>query len=424
MKTSHPLARRLAGWLGALLLAAASAGPAGARGIGTLNTEYPVALSVQIDPATITDDDLREIRASGFELVRFGVRPPLKSVNPTLIDYPKLIQRVRKARLDAIVTLFGGKEIWGHEPGDLRDGGSRESLFADFASDFIKAHSADVAVWEIWNEPDHKTFLRPDLVPEFGAASSALCSRLAQRQIRPDIIVGFGFAKLPFVGGSNGKVPPELEDAFVSAARSDCLTDISIHPYRSVPETALADYEKLRVQLDRRQLNKTGIVASEWGYASYMPVRNQGAQASLIFREYLINAAAGIRLLNLYSWRDRGDSYFSKEDNFGLKSKTGEKKEAYSALTEFLKIARHSQKVSYQDAGGASRLVLRRGQSLLHVVWTQGGEKTVSVPANGAKKCTRVDFFPRMREGSCGSRSGDGFTVGASSSPVLLSISD
>ncbi|HEX7865901.1 MAG TPA: hypothetical protein VF555_13200 [Variovorax sp.] len=414
----------VSGLLGALLLAAALAGPADARGIEGLNSEYPVALSVQIDPANITDDDLHEIRAAGFEFVRFGVRPPLKSVNPTLIDYPKLIQRVRNARLQAMVTLFGGKEIWGHEPGDLR-GGRRESLFADFASDFIKAHSADVAVWEIWNEPDNKTFLRPDLVPEFGTASSALCDRLAQRQIRPQIIVGYGFAKLPFVGGGTGKVPSELEDAFVSAASSDCLTDISIHPYRSVPETALADYQKLRAQLDRRQLNKTGIVASEWGYASYMPVRNQGVQASLIFREYLINAAAGIKLLNLYSWRDRGDSYFSKEDNFGLKSKAGEKKEAYSALTEFLKIARHSQKVSYQDAGGASRLVLRRGQSLLNVVWTQGGEKTVSVPAGASgSKCTRVDFFPQMREGSCGSRSGEGFTVKATSNPVLLSISD
>jgi len=414
--------------LGALLFAAAPIGPAHARGIGTLSSEYPVSLSVQIDPATITDEDLHEIRAAGFEFVRFGVRPPIKSVNPAMTDYPKLIQHVRKAKLNAIVTLFGGKEIWGHEPGDMRSGGgsdtaSKESRFADFAAGFIKAHSADVAVWEVWNEPDNKTFLQPALVPDFGAASSALCEKLAQQQIRPDIIVGFGFAKLPFVGGSAGKVPSELEDAFVSAARSDCLTDISIHPYRSVPETALADYQKLRAQLDRRQLNKTGIVASEWGYASYMPVRNQGAQASLIFREYLINAAAGIKLLNLYSWRDRGQSYFSKEDNFGIKSKAGEKKEAYSALTEFLKIARHSQKVSYDDARGASRLVLRRGESMLHVVWTQGAEQSVSVPAGAGAKCTRVDFFPQMREGSCGSRSGDGFTVKATSSPVLLSIS-
>jgi hypothetical protein len=422
MKISAFFARSLVVLLGALLFTAASIGTANARGIDGLTSEYPVALSVQIDPATITDDDLHEIRAAGFEFVRFGVRPPLKSVNPNLIDYPGLIQRVRKARLEAIVTLFGGREIWGHEPSDLRGGNrSKETMFADFASDFMKAHTTDVAVWEIWNEPDNKTFLQPNLLSNFGTASSELCNKLAQQKIQPNIVIGYGFAKLPFAGG---KVPSELEDAFVSAARTDCLTDISIHPYRSVPETALADYQKLRAQLDQRQLKKTGIVASEWGYASYMPVRDRNAQASLIFREYLINAAAGIKLLNLYSWRDRGQSYFSKEDNFGIKSKAGEKKEAYSALTEFLKIARHSQKVSYQDAKGMSQLVLRRGESLLHVVWTQGPEQTVSVPAGSGKKCTRVDFFPQMREGSCGSPSGGSFSVKATANPVLLSISD
>jgi len=54
--------KTLASLLGALLFAAASVVPAAsahARGIGTLSSEYPVSLSVQIDPATITDDDLR-----------------------------------------------------------------------------------------------------------------------------------------------------------------------------------------------------------------------------------------------------------------------------------------------------------------------------------------------------------------------------
>ena len=415
---SRTLAFRL---LCALAAMAAFACPAMARGVSGLTTEYPVALSVQIDPASITDEDLNEIRAAGFEFVRFGVRPPLKSVNPGLIDYSRLIKRVRNARLEAIVTLFGGQEIWGHNPEDLAPGKRRESQFSDFATDFVKAHTADVAVWEIWNEPDNKTFLKPGLLQSFEAASSELCSSLARLPVQPNIVVGFGFAKLPFAGG---KVPPQLENAFVSAAKADCLTDISIHPYRSVPETALADYEKLRAQLDQLQLKKTGIVVSEWGYASYLPVRDQGMQASLIFREYLINAAAGIKLLNLYSWRDRGRSSFSKEDNFGLKSNAGEKKEAYSALTEFLKIARHSKKVSYQDGAGVSKLVLSRGEALLHVVWTQNSEKTVSIPAAKGKKCTLVEFFPQMRRGSCGNWSDGGFSARATVYPVLLSISD
>lgn len=405
----------------AVMMLAAMSLPAQARGVGELGSEYPTALSVQIDPSDISDEDLNEIRAAGFEFVRFGVRPPLKSVNPAMIDYSKLIRRVRNARLQAIVTLFGGREIWGHDSSDQQAGGQREKLFASFAAEFMNAHAADVAVWELWNEPDHKTFLNPALFSNFETAAAEFCRSIAQLKNPPKIVMGFGFAKLPF---NQGQVPPQLENAFVSGAKANCLTDISIHPYRAVPETAIADYGKLRAKLDQLQLGKVGIVASEWGYASYLPVRDRNAQASLILREYLTNVAAGIKLLNLYAWKDRGTSVVSREDNFGLKSKGGEKKEAFSSLSEFLKIARNSRKVSYDSTSGLNKLVLNRGNSLLHVVWTQSSEQNVLVAAGKGKKCTRVDFFPQVRHGSCGSPVEGGFAVKATTYPVLFSLSD
>jgi len=405
----------------AVMMLAAISLPAQARGVSELSTEYPTALSVQIDPSDISDEDLNEIRAAGFEFVRFGVRPPLKSVNPAMIDYSKLIRRVRNARLEAIVTLFGGREIWGHDSSDQQAGGQKEKLFANFAAEFMNAHAADVAVWELWNEPDHKTFLNPALFSNFETATAEFCRSIAQLKNPPKIVMGFGFAKLPF---NQGQVPPQLENAFVSGAKANCLTDVSIHPYRSVPETAVADYGKLRTKLDQMQLGKVGIVASEWGYASYLPVRDRNAQASLILREYLTNVAAGIKLLNLYAWKDRGTSVVSREDNFGLKSKGGEKKEAFSSLSEFLKIARNSRKVSYDNASGLNKLVLSRGNSLLHVVWTQSSEQNVLVAADKGKKCTRVDFFPQVRHGSCGSPVEGGFAVKATTYPVLFSLSD
>ena len=418
-----PVAGRLLGGFRLLCAAAAIAAvpcAAQARGIGELSSNYPTALSVQIDPSDISDEDLGEIKAAGFEFVRFGVRPPLKSVNPGQIDYSKLIRRVRNARLEAVVTLFGGREIWGHEPADL-GAGQREKLFASFAAEFMNAHAADVAVWELWNEPDYKTFLNPALFSSFETATAEFCSSIAQLKNPPKIVMGFGFAKLPF---NQGQVPAQLENAFVSGAKANCLTDISIHPYRSVPETAIADYGKLRAKLDQLQLGKVGIVASEWGYASYLPVRDRNTQASLILREYLTNVAAGIKLLNLYAWKDRGTSVVSREDNFGLKSKGGEKKEAFSSLTEFLKIARNSKKLSYQSNAGLNKLVLSRGNSLLHVVWTQSAEQNVLVPADKGKKCTRVDFFPQVRHGSCGSPVDGGFAAKATDYPVLFSISE
>ena len=417
---SSPLSGFIKLFCAVMMLAAISL-TAQARGVSELSTEYPTALSVQIDPNDISDEDLNEIRAAGFEFVRFGVRPPLKSVNPAMIDYSKLIRRVRNARLEAIVTLFGGREIWGHDPSDQQAGGQKEKLFANFAAEFMNAHAADVAVWELWNEPDHKTFLNPALFSNFETATAEFCRSIAQLKNPPKIVMGFGFAKLPF---NQGQVPPQLENAFVSGAKANCLTDVSIHPYRSVPETAVADYGKLRAKLDQMQLGKVGIVASEWGYASYLPVRDRNAQASLILREYLTNVAAGIKLLNLYAWKDRGTSVVSREDNFGLKSKGGEKKEAFSSLSEFLKIARNSRKVSYDSASGLNKLVLSRGNSLLHVVWTQSSEQNVLVAADKGKKCTRVDFFPQVRHGSCGSPVEGGFAVKATTYPVLFSLSD
>jgi hypothetical protein len=418
-----PISERFSGLFRVLCASAAIAAfscTAQARGISELSTDYPTALSVQIDPSDISDEDLNEIRAAGFEFVRFGVRPPLKSVNPGQIDYSKLIRRVRNARLDAIVTLFGGREIWGHEPGEL-GGGQREKLFANFAAEFMNAHTADVAVWELWNEPDYKTFLNPALFSNFETATAEFCSSIAQLKNPPKIVMGFGFAKLPF---NQGQVPPQLENAFVSGAKANCLTDISIHPYRSIPETAVADYGKLRAKLDQLQLGKVGIVASEWGYASYLPVRDRNTQASLILREYLTNVAAGIKLLNLYAWKDRGTSVISREDNFGLKSKGGEKKEAFASLTEFLKIARTSKKVSYDSNGSLNKLVLSRGTTLLHVVWTQNSDQNVLIPAAKGKKCTRVDFFPQVHHGSCGNPVGGGVAAKASSYPVLFSVAD
>jgi len=74
-----PASKRMLGACKLLCAASALAAlscAAQARGISELNTDYPTALSVQIDPSDISDEDLNEIRTAGFEFVRFGVRPP------------------------------------------------------------------------------------------------------------------------------------------------------------------------------------------------------------------------------------------------------------------------------------------------------------------------------------------------------------
>lgn len=388
-----------------------------ARGVAQLNSEYPTALSVQIDPRTVTDDDLLQIRAAGFEFVRFGARPPIKDVNPSLVDYALVLHRVKAAKLRAIVTLFGGRRIWGESSasGSSSEGGAR---FATFALGLMKSHSSDVDIWEIWNEPDNDTFLDERDYERFDSAIRTLCADIKAMRSVPPIIMGFGFAKMPFV---SDKVPFVLQKTAVAAAQTECITDLSVHPYTRLPETAIQSVAQLRRRLSSLNLH-TSVAASEWGYSTYEPVRNGHDQAILLLREYLSSVAADIPLLNIYSWKDRGTSLFKKEDNFGIVSSSGEPKEAYFALTKLLHILRHAQKVSFAQTSHGNELEFDSKDASIRIVWTDGPAQVARVNVPASASCERLSFMNETRSKSCGDHD-DGFiteTIGPEPTGFLI----
>lgn len=381
-----------------------------ARGIVDLKSDFPIALSVQIDPATVTDTDLLRIRAAGFEFVRFGVRPALRDVNPALVDYSKVLGRVRSAGLRAIVTVFGGRGIWGEQPVSNTPS-SGEAQFAEFALRWMKAHVGEVAIWEIWNEPDNNTFLDKREFERFDSTVNKLCAVISAMRPAPPIVMGFGFAKMPLISDA---VPSSLQDTAVSAARTGCITDLSVHPYRSLPETAIRSFGELRQRLSSLDL-PAGVVVSEWGYATYQPVRNSHDQAILLVREYLVSIAADIPLLNIYAWKDRGTSIFRKEDNFGIVSFSGRPKEAYIALLKLLQTLKYTRKLSFEATSDWNRLEFDSKAALIHIVWTEGVAREVRIAVSRNAVCERLSFVNESGWASCGKHE-DGFitvTVGA-----------
>ena len=383
------------------------------RGLADLETDYPTAPSIQIDPAMITDDDLIQIRAAGFEFVRFGARPPRRDVNPALVDYSAVLRRVRTAGLRAIVTVFGGRRIWG-DGDDSAVSVGNDARFAEFALDFMKFHAVDVAVWEIWNEPDIDTFLDKREYRTFASVISTMCTALSAMYPAPSILVGFGFASMPLI---SDEVPRALEDIGVSAARSGCLTDFSVHPYRRVPETAVSSYRDLQRRLNRLKLT-TGVAFSEWGYATYLPVRGTREQASLLLREFLVTVASGIRLLNIYAWRDRGTSPYKKEDNFGIVSHSGQPKDAYFALSKLLRVLKNTRKVSFTQRYGVNELGLESDAALTRIIWTEGSEHMTRVAVSRADQCKRTSFMNEPGDASCGTPNGGFIIVKAGPEPV------
>ncbi|WP_140215707.1 hypothetical protein [Pseudomonas oryzihabitans] len=361
-------ARVLPWAVAALLMLGAGRGEAIER---VFQSELPLPLGVQIDPETVTDEDLRQLREVGFDFVRFGIRPRVAQRTAVPVDYPRLTARLRAHGLQSLGTLFGGAGIWGPASAVVTDPDQR---FAEFAAEVLGNDAIQVTAFELWNEPELKTFLNPARQDEFEQAMRLTCERLGQVPRRP-VLAGFGFARFPF-----DERNARLQDLAFQLLKTGCLQELSVHPYRNQPESVIGDYRQLAASADERGIPRLTILASEWGYASVLPRRSQHAQAQLLVRTYLSNIAADIAALNLYAWRDRGTNPLEREDNFGLVDYWGQPKEAFRALRDTLQVLRGYRLSSYRQQGQLHRLVLSNGKGLLYLYWTNGG--AASLPSD------------------------------------------
>jgi hypothetical protein len=132
---------------------------------------------------------------------------------------------------------------------------------------------------------------------------------------------------------------PFLEKIFAAGLLTH-LDAVSVHPYRSYdkgPETAAADYAKLRALIEKHAPNPARrslpIISGEWGYSTFT---NEGVspqtQAAFLVRQQLANFDAGVPLSIWYDWKDDGTDVAEREHNFGIVTHDLKLKPAYVAL--------------------------------------------------------------------------------------------
>ncbi len=344
------------------------------------SSALPVPLGVQILPKDVSDADLANIKAAGFDFVRFGVRPSVALLQPGTIDYERLLMRIRAHGLQALVTLFGGNKVWGNS---VAAAPQPADAFARFAADFVAAHASQVQAWELWNEPEIKTFLTPGSEAVFSSAVATFCARLKAANVRPEHLMGFGFAKFPYSDRRFSRFTEDVQGAI----KQGCITDVSVHPYRRLPETVSEDYRVLRANLDQRGMGYVGIVSSEWGYANYFPVRTQSTQADLLVRMYLANVAGNVKAASVYSWKDSGTATMSREENFGLRQADDAPKAALVDLQIALSNIRHFARQGYVKTGQLNQLTLTEGTRQLDIFWTDQSPMSLSAPLRRHSTC-------------------------------------
>ena len=183
-------------------------------------------------------------------------------------------------------------------------------------------------VWEIYNEPNGG-FWRPK--PDAAEYTTlALATAKAIREAEPSAAI-----IAPAMSGFDWK----YMESFLQSGVLEFLDGVSVHPYRAPnqpPETAAADYKRLRELIDRcapeSKRGKIPILSGEWGYASNTKGVSLETQAAFAVRQQLCNLLNGVPISIWYDWKNDGHDPADNEQNFGTVKEDLEPKPAYTAL--------------------------------------------------------------------------------------------
>lgn len=190
-----------------------------------------------------------------------------------------------------------------------------KAAFARFAAAAVTHFKGQGVVWELWNEPNGATFWKP-------APSATLYMAMAKvvlpamRKADPN-----AFIMAPGVAGCDADY---LRQCFDMGLLS-MVDAVSFHPYRrSVPETVVEDYAKIRTLVTRAMVAQgiqgkpIPLISGEWGYSTAWDSISEELQGQYAARQYMINLSQNIPLSIWYDWKEDGIDPKDAEHHFGL----------------------------------------------------------------------------------------------------------
>jgi hypothetical protein len=244
-------------------------------------------------------------------------------------------------------------------------------------------------LWEMWNEPNIGVFWKPK--PD--AAQYVALARAVGEALRK------AAPQEMYCGPATSTIPLDYLEACFKAGLLDYWCAVTVHPYRqSPPETAEADYRRLRGLIDKYapKGKRIPIISGEWGYSAAWRNYDEDRQGKYLPRQWLINLANDVPLSIWYDWHDDGKDPKEPEHHFGTvanelfrdRDPPYDPKPAYRAaktLTGALAGFRFSKRLA---VGGPDDYVLlfARGDEVRLAAWTTAREpRRVVVPAGPGK---------------------------------------
>lgn len=330
------------------------------------------------------EKDLDMISAAGFKYIRTDlvwqdIEYSRGSYNWTAYD--ELTANLDKRGLRAIYILDYSNSLYedsvtskdpitGEEVRDIAAPSKPESIaaYARWASQAAIHFRKSNVVWEIWNEPNI-SFWRPVAdVEQYIRLSLHVCE--AVKSAVPGAVI---------IGPATSQIPFSFLESFLASGVLKYLDGVSVHPYRDYslsPETAAADYRKLRdlIQLNAPEGKKTiPVISSEWGYASCPNGVTPEKQAAFAVRMQLANLLNSVPVSVWYDWKNDGESPTNFEHNCGTVTFDLSPKPAYNAIktmNEQLKGLTLARRIHIDSSNDYVLLFISRKGILKICAWT------------------------------------------------------
>lgn len=352
---------------------------------------FPQALGVQLKTESFTLETLDQAYALGFRVVRRGFYwngiEKEKGVY-TFDAYDAQMAHAKKLGLTVVACLFNGNKLYeDHGRGGVLTEEGRQG-FAKFAAALATHYKGQAILWEVWNEPNVRTFWRKDgthNTVEFADEYTALVKAVVPAMLTadPDCFVVAGSV-------SNYWEPSYqwTEFCFQKGILATGIRGWSVHPYGvKTPEEHAVGHTRTRELLKKYGSPDLPMVNTERGYAVAKTATGEGwsggeaaktleYQAAHFVRQILVDQLCGVRLSSWYEW--------GGNEGFGLSNPDGSPRPVVAAVKELV-----------AQLGGhriVERLASDSKLDYLLLCANEGGEQKLAVwtspPAGGSPEET------------------------------------
>jgi len=304
-------------------------------------TEVPQSLGVQTKTHSCSTEDLEQIRDLGATFIRRGFYwnsiEKEKGVY-NFSEYDRLLRDADSNGLRVLGCLYGGNTLYEDDgQGGIQTETGRKG-FANFSAALAEHYKGCGIIWEIWNEPNTRTFWRQNgehNSDEFAAEYTALVKETVAAMHAADS------ACFVVAGSVSCLWEPSfswINACFEMGMLQTGINGWSVHPYGfKTPEEHVAGYARVReiladhgVSEDFPLLNSErgfSLNELEEGWSGGEMDKAAGYQAWHFVRQYLLDLMCGIHLSIWYEWSG---------DDFGL-IQAEEKRPAYHACVNMVK---------------------------------------------------------------------------------------